>query len=263
MRAAVIIVPSGLDSWLRSAMRLNSLLLGERPAELADRVQGDDRERQQREREVLLVDRRAPLGIPLVAGEREVADGGVHEPHLLGVADARAAGSQAAGGHRVQAHLRGLADPADGVGVQPRGQREDLDASAHRVARGQRRGRQRQHAERAVQLEEPLADDDPLWIGPLGEVVGRVEVGAHGLRQLLRRHAVVANERLHDLVDRIDLAGVEDVGDRGVGGRIAGRAHLVEEPVAPAARSYRPEPPFARAVDVDGLAQMLAAEVGP
>ena len=214
------------------------LVGGERPAELADRVQHDGRERQQREREILLVDGRAPFGIPVVARERQVADGGVHEAHLLRVSDPRAAGGQAAGRHRVQRHLRGLPDPADGVGVQARGQRQHLDAAAHRVARRQRGGREREHAERAVQLEEPLADLDALRVGPVGEVVGGVEVLAHGPRQLLRRHAVVAHERLHDLVHDVDLAVLEDLRDRGVGGRVAGRAHLVEEAIRPAPRRH-------------------------
>jgi hypothetical protein len=51
---------------------------------------------------------------------------------------------------------------------------------------------------------------------------------------------VVAHERLHEPVDGVDLAVVEELLHDGVGGGIAGLAHLVEQAVGPSRPCHWP-----------------------
>ena len=126
------------------------VLVGDGYAETRHRLGDDIGESEQRAGQVLLVDRRTPVGVPQVRvvlgpGLDELAHGGVHEPHPLDRAPSLARRCRAPPGvEHVHEELAGLHDPPMGVGIEPGGEVEHLHALGRRVRRRQRGAEQAQ-----------------------------------------------------------------------------------------------------------------------
>jgi hypothetical protein len=207
---------------------------GQHVAEALKAVQADVGEREQRARQILLIDGQVEFGFPARVLANQAAYTGVHEAHFLRSAYAAAFGAQAAGAHDVDHHLCRLDDAARGIGSEARGECEHLHAFAAGVAKGQRVTVQDGDHGRAVSPENALTGGDLGGVGPVGQAASGGEVVDYGGGQRAGRQAVIFHQRPHQAVDGVHLPGAKEGSDHGVGNRILGLTHGVQLRIVPA-----------------------------